>query len=203
MTSTIDEFDIYSDLLGSEEREGKENDHQTCEVNLSDFAFLENWQKRMAEEKTQMKNELNESKAKLAKLEKVNNILKANISSLFKTAKAELQRKNDQIAELTNKLDDIIFRRHRNSSTTQEDKYDKSKHKGSSQSSHQSRSSSQSKDTNFQGSSYSSHSASKDHHYHDSLKSHKRSFDHSQSSHNSEFGQNSKKFKTNQHYQQQ
>lgn len=40
-----------------------------------------------------------------------NTILKANISTLFRTAKAEIARKDQRIAELQSELDDLIFKR--------------------------------------------------------------------------------------------
>lgn len=48
---------------------------------------------------------------KIAELTRANGILKANISTLYRTARAEISRKNDRIAELQSELDDLIFKR--------------------------------------------------------------------------------------------
>lgn len=48
---------------------------------------------------------------KVAELTRANTILKANISTLYRTAKAEIARKDDRIAELQSELDDLIFKR--------------------------------------------------------------------------------------------
>lgn len=44
-------------------------------------------------------------------LKRTNIVLKANISTLFKTARAEIARKNERIADLQSELDDLIFKR--------------------------------------------------------------------------------------------
>lgn len=54
---------------------------------------------------------LQEAEKRIAELTKINTVLKANISTLYRTAKAEIQRKNDRISELQSELDDLIFRR--------------------------------------------------------------------------------------------
>jgi len=65
-----------------------------------------------------LKRKLNVFGANYKKLELQNRILKANISSLYKTAKSEIERKNNQIAELRNQLDDLILRRARNAQSS-------------------------------------------------------------------------------------
>lgn len=58
-------------------------------------------------------------------LRRTNTILKANISTLFRTARAEMLRKNERIAELQSELDNLIFRRNNNpkqSTSHQEDR---------------------------------------------------------------------------------
>jgi len=64
--------------------------------------------------------------AQNANLKKQNDILKRNISSLFKTAVAEIDRKNTQLKELQTRLDDIVLRRHRNHQ--ERDHYDRRSH---------------------------------------------------------------------------
>ena len=47
----------------------------------------------------------------ITELAKANSVLKANISTLYRTARAEITRKNDRIAELQSQLDDLLFKR--------------------------------------------------------------------------------------------
>lgn len=58
---------------------------------------------------------LNEDIGKLCKellsMKETENNLKKNISELFNTAKSEIQRKDEVIADLRRKLDDFAFRR--------------------------------------------------------------------------------------------
>lgn len=49
--------------------------------------------------------------ARITELTRANGILKANISTLYRTAKAEIERKNARISELQSELDDLIFKR--------------------------------------------------------------------------------------------
>lgn len=72
------------------------------------------------------KEEYEKILAENANLRKQNDILKANISSLFKTAVAEIDRKNTQLKELQTRLDDIVLRRHRNHQ--ERDHYDRRSH---------------------------------------------------------------------------
>lgn len=61
-------------------------------------------------------------------LEKENRILKANISSLYKTAKAEIERKDSIIADLRQELDDLKFRRNRHHSPAPSSSHSSSSH---------------------------------------------------------------------------
>ena len=47
----------------------------------------------------------------IAELIRTNGILKANISTLYRTARAEIARKNERISELQAQLDDLLFKR--------------------------------------------------------------------------------------------
>lgn len=47
----------------------------------------------------------------IAELRRTNGILKANISTLYRTARAEIARKNDRITELQSELDSLLFKR--------------------------------------------------------------------------------------------
>lgn len=47
----------------------------------------------------------------IAELTRSNRVLKANISTLYRTARAELCKKDQQISTLRNELDDLIFKR--------------------------------------------------------------------------------------------
>lgn len=58
-----------------------------------------------------MDTENDAREARIEELTRANGILKANISTLYRTAKAEIERKNARIAELQSELDDLIFKR--------------------------------------------------------------------------------------------
>lgn len=53
----------------------------------------------------------NDAEHKIAELMRANGILKANISTLYRTARAEIARKDERIRDLQAELDDLIFRR--------------------------------------------------------------------------------------------
>lgn len=53
----------------------------------------------------------NDAEKKVAELMKANSILKANISTLYRTARAEIARKDERIRDLQSELDNLIFRR--------------------------------------------------------------------------------------------
>lgn len=48
---------------------------------------------------------------RIAELTSANTILKANISTLYRTARAEIARKDERISELQSELDNLIFKR--------------------------------------------------------------------------------------------
>lgn len=54
-----------------------------------------------------------ELEIKIKELTSANIILKANISTLYRTARAEIARKNERISELQSELDDLLFKRMR------------------------------------------------------------------------------------------
>lgn len=56
-------------------------------------------------------SKMEEMEKKLEELTRTNSILKANISTLYRTARAEFARKDDRIAQLQSELDDLIFKR--------------------------------------------------------------------------------------------
>lgn len=58
-------------------------------------------------------NENNELKAKVKILEEKANLLELRISEIYKTAKAEIERKDRRIRELNQEKDDVLFRRNR------------------------------------------------------------------------------------------
>lgn len=68
-----------------------------------DTAVNENTEDRVDQE--------NDSERIISELTKANVILKANISTLYRTARAEIARKDDRIAELQSELDNLLFRR--------------------------------------------------------------------------------------------
>lgn len=62
-------------------------------------------------ETTSQDSSTNPDKKRIDELITANTILKANISTLYRTAKAEIARKDDRIAQLQSELDNYIFRR--------------------------------------------------------------------------------------------
>ncbi|XP_053204082.1 uncharacterized protein LOC128388676 [Panonychus citri] len=116
----MDDIDLYGDLdfvdnkcVPSVKGDGKQEMDQGD--NLNDIAILQDSHDKLEKENEKIIMELGQIKEQLARMTRVNKILKSNISSLYKTAKAELDRKNDRIAELTRQYDDLIFRRHQES----------------------------------------------------------------------------------------
>lgn len=55
-------------------------------------------------------NKLRELELQVAELTRTNGILKANISTLYRTARLEIARKDDRISQLQLELDETIFR---------------------------------------------------------------------------------------------
>lgn len=53
----------------------------------------------------------NDKEKIIAELTRANGVLKANISTLYRTARAEIARKNERLAELQAELDDLLFKR--------------------------------------------------------------------------------------------
>ncbi|XP_015784867.1 uncharacterized protein LOC107362343 [Tetranychus urticae] len=99
------DIDLYSDL------DWDKFDENNIGSNLNDVAILQDSFDKLEKEKNVVDSELKEIKEKYERMVMVNKILKTNISSLYKTAKAELERKNDRISELTRQIDDLVFRR--------------------------------------------------------------------------------------------
>lgn len=62
----------------------------------------------------------------IEELKRTNTVLKANISTLFRTARAEIERKDERIVQLQSELDDLLFKRtgksHQLKSQGEEDK---------------------------------------------------------------------------------
>ena len=94
-----DEFDLYEDFIT-----------QKCTTNEEDSvtkAEADRWREEVNDSKEKLKRLL----ALNYQLKQENDQLKTNISSLIKTCRVEIQRKNDTIASLRRELDDIILRR--------------------------------------------------------------------------------------------
>lgn len=66
---------------------------------------------RSANQEQQQCDQENDRDKIVAELTRANGILKANISTLYRTARAEIARKNERIAELQANLDDLLFKR--------------------------------------------------------------------------------------------
>lgn len=86
---------------------------------LFDFAIVEKNYDSVVDQNKKLELNYRTIAAEKVRLEKENRILKANISSLYKTAVAEIKRKDSQMADLRQQLDDLILRRHRSSHPTQ------------------------------------------------------------------------------------
>lgn len=83
------------------------------DFDLLDEAIIGDQTESLRSENDQLKSQLLKAKELNSKLEKENRVLKANISSLYKTALSEIERKTLQLNEAQTKLDDYILRRHR------------------------------------------------------------------------------------------
>ncbi|KAK3912029.1 CASP8-associated protein 2 [Frankliniella fusca] len=94
----FDDFDIYADLPA--EDRCPEKAKEVCE----DYENIKLELKKV-------QSELKQSQGLNEKLKSLNKELSHNISVLFKTASAEIKRKDDKIAELHRELDDLAFRR--------------------------------------------------------------------------------------------
>ncbi|XP_047366148.1 putative uncharacterized protein DDB_G0282133 [Vespa velutina] len=90
------DFDIYEDLSNYDIKDD-ENPSKNNEA--------------LSKECEELKKEVNELKEKLENLQKVNETLEVNLSSLLKTAKAEITRKDKMIDELRKQVDNMSFRR--------------------------------------------------------------------------------------------
>jgi len=74
--------------------------------------FSDRLKKMEQETPTSIKQDLGDERDKsIAELTRTNGILKANISTLYRTARAEIARKNDRISELQSELDNLLFKR--------------------------------------------------------------------------------------------
>ena len=104
---TMDEIDLYSDL-----------DYEQVDGNLNEVSIVDDLNDKLERKNEKISKELEQVKEELARMTRINKILKTNISSLFKTAKAELERKNERIAQLTQQYDDLVFRRRKKSTNT-------------------------------------------------------------------------------------
>ena len=94
-----DEFDLYEDFIT-----------QKCASNEEESvtkAEADRWREEVNESKEKLKRLL----ALNYQLKQENDQLKTNISSLIKTSRVEIKRKNDTIASLRRELDDVILRR--------------------------------------------------------------------------------------------
>ena len=83
------------------------------DFDLLDEAIICDRTDSLVSENKKLRDELMKAKDFNSRLEKENRILKANISSLYKTALSEIERKTQQLSDVQTKLDDYILRRHR------------------------------------------------------------------------------------------
>ncbi|XP_076357635.1 uncharacterized protein LOC143250657 [Tachypleus tridentatus] len=96
-------LDLYCDLFAGE----------LVEKQIAERKLSEQYDQLLQENK-KISDEIDLLKTDKQNLQRQNLILKKNISSLFKTAKEEIARKNSEIHDLREKLDFLIFRRFRN-----------------------------------------------------------------------------------------
>ncbi|KAK2577435.1 hypothetical protein KPH14_003542 [Odynerus spinipes] len=92
-----DDFDIYEDLPLS--------------YNIKDDRACPENNESLSKECEELKKEVAELTSKLQELRKINETLEVNLSSLLKTAKAEIARKDKMIDELRRQVDNMSFRR--------------------------------------------------------------------------------------------
>ncbi|KAF7997614.1 hypothetical protein HCN44_006185 [Aphidius gifuensis] len=92
-----DDVDLYGDL-GTFEKETNQQDYQAENELL----------KTKCEE---LKKQLSETETRLKKLEEAHVVLSTNLSSLLKTARLEVSRKDRMISELRQTIDNAAFRR--------------------------------------------------------------------------------------------
>lgn len=92
-----DDFDIYGDLP------------ESC--NIQDNAECIEQNEDLSKAQEELKKEVTELTSQLQSLKKINATLEVNLSSLLKTAKAEIARKDKIIDELRKQVDNMSFRR--------------------------------------------------------------------------------------------
>ncbi|XP_074099939.1 FLICE-associated huge protein [Cotesia typhae] len=92
-----DDIDIYGDLENFDEKKTK----MYCSSTISDLKL----------ETKKLDDHTKELEKEIKNLEAINNTLKINLSSLLKTAKNEIVRKDRIIAELRQQLNNKTFRR--------------------------------------------------------------------------------------------
>ena len=81
------------------------------DFDLLDEAIITDQAEKFTDENKLLKDELVKAQEMNRKLQRENRVLKANISSLYKTAINEIERKSKQLAETQSRLDDLILRR--------------------------------------------------------------------------------------------
>lgn len=110
-----DELDIYADLdePKDETKSGtKEQQKESSDLlALNDVSIIEEKLNQINQQNSKLIKDNEMLKEKLANCEQQNKVLRTNISSLYKTAKAEIMRKKREIQELRMELDDLIFKR--------------------------------------------------------------------------------------------
>lgn len=116
--SQDDDINIYEDIdidgILAQCKIKTENGKAALEDELHSFNRLHNLEartKQLEEENGQLKSENEELKKTMAMRDKQLKVLKNNISSLYKTAKLELDRRQQLMADLQNKYDQLVFRR--------------------------------------------------------------------------------------------
>lgn len=114
-----DDFDIYSDLNETIDSSGQTKN--TVEDALLDelqvygkLYHLENELAKFKEKNMALVRDNDELRNQIIIKDKQIQILKTNISSLYKTAKMELERRSKEKQELQMEYDNLVFRRIKN-----------------------------------------------------------------------------------------
>ncbi|XP_027204410.2 uncharacterized protein LOC113798123 [Dermatophagoides pteronyssinus] len=116
-----DEIDIYEDLnFNHEQPKSSEKDSSTTDQLFDELHVygklyrLESELTRLTKENTKLNNDNETLRKQISIKDGQINVLKNNISSLYKTAKLELDRRLIEKQELQNQYDTLVFRRIRN-----------------------------------------------------------------------------------------
>lgn len=109
----MDDVDIYTDLDNAKCGSRSANPSELFdEVHLyGELNTLEAKLEQLGSWNEKLRNENEELRKSATVKDKQIQVLKNNISSLYKTAKLEIDRKNEELANLRREYDSVVFRR--------------------------------------------------------------------------------------------